>query len=103
MRCNNLVTCAWHDTKRVHFLSTLDTNNTVDKRRRSRGAEGGHRVVEKPVMAEMYNQHMGGVDIMDQKLGTFAFPHKNSKWYITIFHLPMGTYQWVYSVFPGKG
>ena len=29
---------------------------------------------------------MAGVDIMDQKLGTYAFPHKSSKWYFTIYH-----------------
>ena len=35
-RSNNLVACAWHDTKRVTFLSTIHTNNTIDKRLRSR-------------------------------------------------------------------
>ena len=39
--------------------------------------------MEKPVIAEVYNQYMAGVDIMDQKLGTYAFPHKSSKWYFT--------------------
>ena len=86
MPSDNLVTCAWHDTKRVHFLSTIDTDNTVDKRMRSRGAEGGHRIVEKPVIAEVYNQHMGEVDIMDQRLGTYAFLHKNTKWFSAIYH-----------------
>ena len=86
MPSDNLVTCAWHDTKRVHFLSTIDTDNTVDKRMRSRGAEGGQRIVEKPVMAEVYNQHMGGVDIMDQRLGTYAFPHKDTKWFSAIYY-----------------
>lgn len=86
MRNNNLVACAWHDTKRVHFISTVSTNNTVDKEIRARGADGGRRIVEKPIIAETYNEHMGGVDILDQKLGTFAYPHKCSKWYHTIYH-----------------
>ena len=85
-RSGNMVACAWHDTKRVHFLSTICTNNTIDKRIRARGEPGGHRDVEKPVIAEVYNQHMGGVDILDQKLGTFAYQHKSSKWYFTIYH-----------------
>ena len=75
-RDGNLVACAWHDTKRVTFLSTVDTNNTIDKQIRSRGAEGGHRTVEKPVIAERYNQHMAGVDLHDQMMGTYAYPHK---------------------------
>lgn len=29
-RTDNLVACTWHDTKRVTFLSTVDTDNTVD-------------------------------------------------------------------------
>jgi hypothetical protein len=86
MRASNLVACAWQDTKRVSFLSTTETNNTIDKRVRQRGADGGHRIVEKPVLAEKYNQHMGGVDILDQKLGSYSYPHKSSKWYTTIFH-----------------
>ena len=84
MRCHNLVACAWRDTKRVNFLSNIHTNDTVDKRNRARGQ--GYRTVEKPVIAEGYNQHMAGVDIMDQKLETYAFPHKSSKWYFTIYH-----------------
>ena len=86
MRSGDLLTCAWHDTKRVQFLSTIDSNNTVDKRIRQRGADGGHREVEKPVMAEVYNQSMGGVDLLDQKLGTFAYPHKSAKWYNVVYH-----------------
>lgn len=86
MRANNMVACAWHDTKRVHFLSTTETNKTMDKRVRQRNADHGYRVVEKPVVAETYNQHMGGVDILDQKLVTYAYPHKSSKWYATIYH-----------------
>jgi hypothetical protein len=86
MRCENMVACAWHDTKRVHFLSTIGTNNTTDKNIRAKGEPGGYREVEKPVIAENYNEHMGGVDILDQKLGTFMYPHKSSKWYFTIYH-----------------
>ena len=79
MRSDNLVTCAWYDTKRVNFLSSIDTNNTMDKRMSFRGAEGGHRIVEKPVMTEVYNQNLGGVDIMDQRLGTYAAKKNKNK------------------------
>lgn len=85
-RSNNLVACAWHDTKRVTFLSTVDTNNTIDKRVRSRREPGGFRVVEKPVLADRYNTNMAGVDLYDQLLGTYAYPHKAQKWYLPIYH-----------------
>ncbi|XP_076331734.1 uncharacterized protein LOC143236927 [Tachypleus tridentatus] len=47
---------------------------------------GGYRNTRKPLIAETYNQHVGGVDIMDQNLGTFMYPHKSAKWYFTIYH-----------------
>ena len=79
-RSGNLVACAWHDTKRVIFLSTVDTNNTIDKCIRSRQAPGGFREIEKPVMAERYNRHMAGVDLFDQMMSTYSYPHKVQKW-----------------------
>lgn len=36
MQANDMVACAWHDTKCVHFLSTTETNYTVEKRIRQR-------------------------------------------------------------------
>ena len=82
-RCNEVVACAWHDTKRVHLLSTVHNDLTVDKKIRSKSETSGYRTVEKPVMAEVYNQNMNGVDILDQKLGSYMYPHKCSKWYHT--------------------
>lgn len=29
---------------------------------------------------------MGGVDTLDQLLGTYQYPHKSQKWYHTIYH-----------------
>ena len=53
---------------------------------RSRGNTSGYRNVEKPVLAEKYNYFMGGVDMLDQLLGTYQYPHKSQKWYHTIYH-----------------
>ena len=86
MWSENLVACAWQDTKRVYFLSNVDTNLTIDKAVKSRGGEGGYRTVEKPVTGECYNSKMGGVDCLDQMLGTCQYPHKCLKWYHTLYH-----------------
>ena len=37
-------------------------------------------------MTEDYNQFMGGVDLTDQLLGTYAYPHKVTKWYHALYH-----------------
>ena len=86
MRRGNLVACAWQDTKRVTFLSTVDTNLTTDKRIRCKSAEGGYRLIAKPVIGERYNHNMAGVDRLNQMLGTYAYQHKSLKWYHTLFH-----------------
>ena len=85
-RQRDLVACLWHDTKKVTLLSTVHTDNTVDKKIRSRNTDGGFRMVDKPVIAESYNHNMSGVDLMDQLVGSYEFPHKSSKWYHPIYH-----------------
>ena len=41
--------------------------------------------MEKPVIADSYNDNMGGVDTMDQLLGTYCYSHKVSKWYHAVY------------------
>ena len=79
MKANNIVMAAWHDTKRVTALSTIHTDNTSGKMIKSK--DGGAKEVEKPVLLESYNQHTSGVDIMDQNLGTYSYPHESTKWH----------------------
>ena len=55
-----MIACAWHDTKRLTLLSTIDNNLTLEKDVRSKDNDTGYRNVEKPVLAEMYNHFMGG-------------------------------------------
>ena len=83
---DDLVACAWHDTKRLGLLSTIDNNLTLEKNVRSRENDTGYRTVEKPVIAEQYNHFMGSVDTLDQLLGTYQYPHKSQKRYHTIYH-----------------
>ena len=74
-RSGNMVACTWHDTKRVHLLSTVHTNLTIDQQIRSKPSPTGYRNVEKPVIADIYNENMNGVDLLDQKLGSYMYPH----------------------------
>ena len=78
MRSGNMVACAWHDTKRLTMLSTVDTNLTIDKEVRTKRSEGGHkRTIDKPVAVERYNQNMAGVDRFEQIVGlTYQYPLK---------------------------
>ena len=73
-----MLACTWHDTKRVSFLS-------VAKDIRKQRGDGGFRHVKKPIVAEDYNTYTGGVDLLDQLLGTYCYPHKGSKWYLAVY------------------
>lgn len=75
MHSGDLVACAWHDTKGVHFLGTVHNEFTVDKDIRHTGSEGGRKTVEKLVMAKWYNEDMAGIDKIDQLLGSYDYPH----------------------------
>ena len=86
-QCKNssIVACTWHDVKRVSFLSSVHGAEQVSKEVRSKKHEGGFRCIQKPLLAEDYNQYIGGVDTLDQLLGTYCFLHKQTKWYQTVF------------------
>ena len=50
MHSGDLVACAWHDTKSVHFLGTVHNEFTIDSRHK--GSEGGWKTVQKLAMAK---------------------------------------------------
>jgi hypothetical protein len=57
------------------MLSTFHTDEPVDFTRRSRRA-GGTETIKKPRMVKEYNQSMNGVDINDQSIKYYGFPHR---------------------------
>ena len=57
-RSQDMVTVAWHDTKRVCLLSTIHTNNSCNKRVRCGSQPTGFHTAEKPVIADAYNSYM---------------------------------------------
>ena len=81
MRNGRLLLCAWQDTKRVTMLSSIHTNECIEKRIRSKSAVGGHRTILVPKAVADYNCFMGGVDKSGQRMKTYLFPHRSRKWY----------------------
>ena len=59
---HNILALKWRDKRDVTLLSTYHDDSMIEKRRRTRAAEDGVEVIQKPTMVEDYNQHMGGVD-----------------------------------------
>jgi len=66
---HQIVAVGWLDNKPVHFISTSDTSEIVEVKRRS-GRESLH--VSAPVVVHNYNKYMGGVDCHDRLRSTFS-------------------------------
>ena len=67
-RDDGVLALKWRDKRDVLMLSTYHNSSMVVKSRRSRAAEGGVEDIEKPLVVEDYNQHMGGVDLSELRV-----------------------------------
>ena len=83
--CNSLV--QWLDKCVISLLTTLHQDTTVVVERRSRHAEGGREVVQKPMVIVEYNKYMGGVDCADQLLCYCGFGHRTIRWWRRAFFI----------------
>lgn len=71
-RTNKMMAVKWHDKREVSFMSTIHDDSKVTVRRRGKQTE-----VLKVV--QDYNCNMGGVDRMDQMLGSYPMERKRCK------------------------
>lgn len=77
MTSDNQVRCLkWHDKREVNMLSTYHSDDVIEKSRRSRHVGGGVETIKKPRMIEDYNNNMNGVDLNDQNIKYYGFPHR---------------------------
>jgi hypothetical protein len=78
--------CTWQDNKRVNMLSTIHDNGVTHKQVRDKKEATGFRNVAKPDCVVQYNKYMGGVDLMDQLLQYYEYPHRSNKWYMPLYN-----------------
>ena len=77
MTSDNQVRCLkWHDKREVNMLSTYHSDDVIEKSRRSRNVGGGVETIKKPRMIEDYNNNINGVDLNDQNIKYYDFPHR---------------------------
>jgi hypothetical protein len=81
---DDLTFCVWQDTKTVMVLSNFHdpTANGSVKRR-----TGGQRQIDVRVPACLadYQQHMKGVDLLDQMVAYYQIRHRPTKWWRRLF------------------
>lgn len=76
-RSGNILCVKYSDKRDVYMMSNLHQETTTRKRVRGR-----HEVfVQKPDCIIDYNNHMGGVDRIDQMLAPYNATRKTLKWY----------------------
>ena len=74
-RAGETMVLQWQDKRLVTLLSSAHSCNVVEVRTR-RG-----QLKEKPLAVQDYNDHMLGVDKMDQLATYYSFLHKYVKWW----------------------
>ena len=75
----NITCLKWKDKRDVTMMSTRPDTGLVDIKRKTRAAEQGTEMVKKPKLVHDYNSHMGGVDISDQLVRYYGYPHRLPK------------------------
>lgn len=81
---DDLTFCVWQDTKTVMVLSNYhDPTARGTVRRKANGQR--QTEVEVPACLADYQQHMKGVDLLDQMVGYYQFQHRSLKWWRRLF------------------
>lgn len=84
---NDLVCVTWKDKKLIHLLSTIPEGleiGQVERKVKSAGRWQTKNFAE-PKVIKMYNSHMGGDDLSDQRIATCSQLIKGNIWYYKIF------------------
>ena len=78
----------WFDNSVISCLSTLCACHPVDFVQRWSNKEKKHIQVKRPNVIKSYNQHMGGVDLLDMMISLYRINVRANKYYIKIiWHL----------------
>jgi Transposase IS4 len=75
----------WFDNRPVTFLSTLVGAQPVMSTSRGNKSSHAQEQVPCPKVVQIYNRHMGGVDLLDSLIGLYCVIIRSKKWYHCIF------------------
>lgn len=77
---------AWKDNKVVSFLSTFVGSMPITTIKRYDRKTKEKANIECPNVVKVYNQHMGGVDLLDAHVSRYKIRIKSRKWYLRLFY-----------------
>ncbi|CAH1995998.1 unnamed protein product [Acanthoscelides obtectus] len=76
---------SWYDNKIVTTVSTYIGSRPISEVQRFCRKERKHTVTPRPKSIEIYNNYMGGVDLLDSMLGYHRILIRSKKFYLRIF------------------
>lgn len=76
---------SWYDNKVVNLLSAFVGSEPVSTKRRYFRKDKEFRDITSPQSVDVYNKHMGGVDLLDSLLGLYRIRIRSRQWYKKIF------------------
>lgn len=79
-------TVMWYDNKPVVLSSSFVGQQPIDKVSRYCKKQKKYIEVDCPKIVTIYNQHMGGVDLLDSFLGKYKIKMRTKKWYLRLFY-----------------
>lgn len=83
---SNISITRWHDSSAVHVASTFAGVVPLGNTRRWNMKEKKYEVIPRPYSIEVYNKHMGGVDLIDSLVGLYRHTVRDKRWYMRIFY-----------------
>lgn len=82
----DLTAVTWKDNKAFTFLSSYVGTEPVSQVERFDKANKTRVKISCPRIIQVYNAHMGGVDLMDSFIGRYRIEMRSRKWYLRIFY-----------------
>uniref|UniRef100_A0A3B1KIQ1 PiggyBac transposable element-derived protein domain-containing protein n=1 Tax=Astyanax mexicanus TaxID=7994 RepID=A0A3B1KIQ1_ASTMX len=81
----NITITRWLDSSVIHMASSCTGLSPTDVAQRWSKKEKRMLNIQRPFSVKLYNQHMGGVDLMDQCVAMYPHRRRNKRWYIRVF------------------
>uniref|UniRef100_A0AAR2KQS2 PiggyBac transposable element-derived protein domain-containing protein n=1 Tax=Pygocentrus nattereri TaxID=42514 RepID=A0AAR2KQS2_PYGNA len=81
----NITVTRWLDSSVIHMASSCTGLSPTDVAQRWSKKEKQMLNIQRPFSVKLYNQHMGGVDLMDQCVAMYPHRRRNKRWYIRVF------------------
>ena len=83
----NVMACKWMDNRSVQLVSTalegIDDVTSVQRREKGSATKSA---IPFPTVVKLYNNDMGGIDLMDQRTAAYRLDRKSSvRFYLCIF------------------